>query len=120
MRNLVQHGKSINITLTAPINSGDALQIGDMLGVASVDGAIGDNIAFAVKKVYRLPKTAADVIVAGAVVNFDASAGAAGEITIAATAAAGDVTNCGRAHEDAGNGVASIAVSLNTGDGLGS
>jgi len=119
MRNLVQHGASINVTLAAPISSGDALQIGDMIGIASVDGAIGDNIAFAVMHVYRMPKTAVDVIAAGDNVNFDASAGAAGEVTSAAAAAAGDVTGFGVAFEAAGNGVATIAVLLTAGSGVG-
>lgn len=120
MRNLVQDGKRINITLAAVIASGDALQIGDMLGVASVDGAIGDNIAFAIRETYRLPKTAADAINPGDVVNFDASAGAAGEITSAATAAAGDVTACGVAMETAAAATTDIAVQLTPGTGTGS
>lgn len=120
MRNLVSDGKRINVTLAAVIASGDALQIGDMLGVASVDGAIGDNIAFAIRQTYELPKTAANVIAAGDVVNFDASAGAAGEITSAATAAAGDVTACGVAMEAKGAATTTIAVQLTPGTGTGS
>lgn len=121
MRNLVQDGKRINITLAAAILSGNGLQIGDMLGVASVDGEIGDNIAFAIRQTYELPKATADAINAGDVVNWDASAnGGLGEITSAATAAAGDVTACGVAMETVGAGPVLIAVQLTPGTGTGS
>jgi len=121
MRNLVSDGKRINVTLAATIVSGGGLQIGDMLGVASVDGVNGDNIAFAIRQTYELPKATADVIAAGDVVNWDASGnGGLGEITSAATAAAGDVTACGVAMEAAAGGVLLIAVQLTPGTGTGS
>lgn len=120
MRNLVSDGKRINVTLAAVIASGDALQIGDMLGVASVDGAIGDNIAFAIRQTYELPKTTAQVIAAGDVVNWDESAGTAGEVTGAATAAAGDVTAFGVAMEAADGTTSVIDVQLTPGTGTGS
>ena len=120
MRNLVQNGKRINVTLAAAINSGDGLQIGDMLGVASVDGAIGDNIAFATVGVYRMPKVAADAISAGDVINWDASEGSAGGVTNQAAASAGDVTACGVAWEDAGAATTEVAIKLTPGTGTGS
>ena len=121
MRNLVSDGKRINLTLAAAILSGNALQIGDMLGVASVDGEIGDNIAFAIRQVYELPKATAVIIAAGESVNWDASAnGGLGEITNVATAGVGDVTALGVAMEAVGAGPVLIAVQLTPGSGTGS
>jgi len=120
MRNRIQNGKSINVLLAATISSGDALQIGDMLGVASVDGISGQTIAFRVMEVFNLPKTTAQVLAQGDVVNWDASAGAAGEVTGAATAAAGDVTGFGVAWEAADGTVSVVDVLLAPGQGVGS
>jgi predicted RecA/RadA family phage recombinase len=117
MRNKVQDGKSINVTLAAAITSGDPLGISDMVGVASVDGEIGDNIAFRTEGVFRCPKLTTDVVVQGDTLNWDASAG---EFILGATAAAGDVTAAGVAWEDAGNGVTEVAVKLNAVGGTGS
>lgn len=120
MRNRIQNGKSLNVLLSATIKSGDALQIGDLLGVASVDGVSGETIAFRVMEVFNLPKVTAQVIAQGDVVNFDASAGAAGEVTGAATIAAGDVTGFGVAWEAADGTTSDIDVLLAPGQGVGS
>ena len=120
MRNRIQNGKSLNVLLAADIQSGDALQIGDLLGVASVDGLSGETIAFRVMEVFNLPKVTAQVIAQGDVVNWDASAGAAGEVTGAATAAAGDVTGFGVAWEPADGTTSDIDVLLAPGQGVGS
>ena len=120
MRNRIQNGKSLNVLLAADISSGDALQIGDLLGVASVDGLSGETIAFRIMEVFNLPKVTAQVIAQGDSVNFDASAGAAGEVTGAATAAAGDVTGFGTAHEAADGTTSDIDVLLTPGQGVGS
>lgn len=120
MRNRIQNGKSLNVLLAADISSGDALQIGDLLGVASVDGLSGETIAFRVMEVFNLPKTTAQVIAQGDSVNWDASAGAAGEVTGAATAAAGDVTGFGTAHEAADGTTSDVDVLLAPGSGVGS
>lgn len=121
MRNLVSDGKRINVTLAGTIVSGGGLQIGDMLGVASVDGVATDNIAFAIRQVYELPKATAVVIAAGDVLNWDASAnGGLGEVTNVATAAAGDVTAFGVAMEAVGAGPVLIAAQLTPGTGTGS
>jgi len=120
MRNRIQNGKSINVLLGADISSGDALQIGDLLGVASVDGLNGETIAFRIQEVFNLPKVTANVIAAGDVVNWDASAGGAGEVTSAATAAGGDVTGFGTAHEAADGTTSDIDVLLSPGQGVGS
>ena len=53
-------------------------------------------------------------------VNFDASAGTAGEVTGAATAAAGDVTGFGVAWEAADGTTSDIDVLLAPGQGVGS
>jgi len=120
MRNRIQNGKSMNVLLGADISSGDALQIGDLLGIASVDGLSGETIAFRITEVYELPKVTANVIAQGDSVNWDESAGTAGEVTNVATAAAGDVTGFGTAHEAADGTTSVINVRLAPGSGVGS
>lgn len=74
MKNFVQPGKMIDVTATAAVSSGDVVVVGDMIGVASVDAAIGEKFALAVWGVFEVAKEAA-AISEGAKVYWDAGDG---------------------------------------------
>ena len=98
--NREKQGKRITHDPGATVSSGDPFVIGTLLGVALVDGVSGTNMEFAIEEVYRLPKLDAAVISIGDSVDFDSSAGAAGEIDDnAMTPASGDLSDCGVAME---------------------
>ncbi len=102
-RNREQNGKRITTDPAATISSGDPFVIGTLLAVALVDGVTGTEMEFAIDEVYRLPKLDAAVIAQGDPVDFDSSAGSAGEIDDSAmTPASGDLSDCGIAWEGKG------------------
>lgn len=114
--NYVNEGISIQHTASgSALSSGDVIVIGEQIGVALVDIAVGETGTVALSGVFTLPKVSAAVIAAGESVIWDASAVAFDDN--AATPATGDVSGCCVAMEAAGNGVTSIAVKLNVGVG---
>lgn len=114
MKNLKAKGDMINVTLTAAVVAGQVLVIGSLIGVASIDGEIGDVVPFAVEGVFAIPKNDAAVIAQGDSVVWDTSVGetqANGFVS-----AAGDIIDCGIAWE--GKGATSgetILVKINAG-----
>lgn len=73
MKNYIQPGNMIPLTMAAIVKSGDPVMIGSIFGVAAIDGAIGESINCAVVGVYDLPK-ATGVVAQGAPIYWDASA----------------------------------------------
>lgn len=65
MKNFIAHGEVIEVTATAAITSGEAVVIGDTVGVAIISGAIGDKVSCAQEGVYELPKAAGAIIAQG-------------------------------------------------------
>lgn len=114
--NYVNEGISIQHTASgSALEAGDVIRIGQQLGVALVDIAVGATGTVALSGVFTLPKVSGAVIAAGESVIWDASAEAFDDN--AATPATGDVSGCCVAMEAAGNGVTTIAVKLNVGVG---
>lgn len=114
--NYVNEGISIQHTASgSALAAGDPIVIGEQIGVALVDIAVGETGTVALSGVFTLPKVSAAVIAAGESVIWDASAGEFDDN--AATPATGDVSGCCVAMEAAGNGVTTIAVKLNVGVG---
>lgn len=107
MRNKITEGKMITYAHTAAVVSGQAVKIGNLLGVAATDGAANETVEYAISDVYELPKTSADVVAIGALVYWNA---AAGEITTVAT---GNL-EAGRAYAAAGAGATKVQVLLNS------
>ena len=109
-KNFLQEGEVMvwtNITASAVV-SGQVVAMGNILGVAEVDIAVGasGSVGFGV---YRVPKVAGAVIVAGDSLLWDASA--SGFDDNAAVAAAGDIGGSAAvAFETAGAGVTTLAV----------
>jgi len=86
--------------------SGSPVVVGDMLGVAAVDIAPGEEETVIVSGVFILPKKAADDIAIGKTVYFDA---ASNHITTTA----GSHTKAGKAFANAGATTTIVPVKLN-------
>lgn len=104
MKNFVQNGKTIAVTLTAAIVSGAAILVGALVGVAVQSGEIGDTISVNLTGVYTLPK-AAGALSQGAVLYWDNTAKNV-------TATASGNTKIGHAWAAALNGDATVDVML--------
>lgn len=59
MKNYVQPGKVMTVTLAAAVLSGEGMVVGDLFGVATGKGAIGEQIELALQGVYKLAKPTA-------------------------------------------------------------
>lgn len=59
MKNFHKPGKMIPVTLAAAVVSGAPLLIGELVGIASKSGAIGDVVEFALQGVYSIAKPTA-------------------------------------------------------------
>jgi len=97
MKNFYQTGRTLPLVMTQAVVSGQLLQIGKFIGVAAVNGNIGDTIEVALEGVFTLPKTPADVITQGQGLHFIPATGvvdAGGTVLfgVAATAAAAGST----------------------------
>jgi predicted RecA/RadA family phage recombinase len=71
MKNQVQKGDAVNVTLTAAITSGSGLLLGAMFGVAAVNGNIGDVIALWLVGVFTLNKNSAEAWTLGQAIYWD-------------------------------------------------
>jgi predicted RecA/RadA family phage recombinase len=109
--NHVQPGKVLEYTnaTAAAISSGDVVQVGQILGVALVDIAIGESGSVQIDGVFTVPKVTAAVIAQGESLTWDVSAGKFDDNL--ATPATGDVTGApALAFEAAGNTATELAV----------
>lgn len=117
MKNFVQEGVLIDHVATAALSSGDPVAIGNMVGVAAGDAAIGDTVPVRLAGVFDLPKLDAAVIGLYEQVSFDVSAGEIDDASI--TPASGDITLCGIALEAKGATTSeTIRVRLAEGGGV--
>jgi predicted RecA/RadA family phage recombinase len=107
MRNKITEGNMIPYAHTAAVVSGQAVKIGNLLGVAATDGAANEAVEYAIAGVYELPKTSADVVGIGALLYWNDTAK---EITTTAT---GNL-EAGRAYAAAAAGVTSVRLLLNS------
>lgn len=106
MKNYIQPGDVLDHTAAAALVSGAGVLIGSRLGVATKDAAIGETIGVAVRGVYNLPKLTTDVVAQGVPLYWDNTNK---RLTVTATAN----TLAGYAAAAAGNGVATVNISLN-------
>jgi predicted RecA/RadA family phage recombinase len=106
MKNFVQNGKTIEVTLAAAILSGAAMLIGALVGVAVTSGGIGDVVAFELEGVFTLPK-AVGAVSQGAILYWDDTAK-----NVTTSAASGANTKIGHAWASALSGDATIDVKL--------
>jgi len=114
MKNYVDSGDQSEILTAAAHYSGDVVVINELVGIAQGDALIATQAIIVIEGTFRLPKTTGVAILAGALVNFDASAA---EVTSGATAAAGDVTDFAIAMEPALSAATFVNVKLMPGAG---
>lgn len=108
-KNFKQEGRVIDVVATAAVVSGQVLKLGNVLGVALKDAAIGESFSLAVEGVFDVPKVSGAVIGQGQSLVWDVSAGAFDDNL--ATPATGDVSGSSAfAFEGGTNGQTTIAV----------
>lgn len=73
MKNFIQEGEVIDVTLSGTITSGDVVVAGSLVGVAQISGVSGDVIPVKLCGVYELAK-ATGALTQGAQVYWDNSA----------------------------------------------
>lgn len=116
MKNYIQPGRTISAVLAAACVSGELVQLGALVGVASVSGAIGDTVELELEGVFDLVKVDAQAWTFGAVIYRDAATGAA--TTAADLDTAGDPQNTKIGHAvaavagDAGLVVGRVRLSI--------
>lgn len=112
-KNYSQHGNVLNYTAGASIDSGDAVLMGDTLGVALSDATSGDEIAVQIEGVFELPKVTGAINI-GDKLDWDDSEDALGK---GITPASGDIIGCGIAAAGAASGDETVMVKLTPGTG---
>lgn len=75
MRNFIQSGHTLTAIMAVAVSSGDGVLIGGMFGVASTDGAIGEEVELQVDGVFDLPKTSANEPTQFAIAYWDPDLG---------------------------------------------
>lgn len=104
MKNFVQPGEVLPLTLAAPVLSGGGVLAGSFFGVAAIDGATGETIDVALRGVFDLPK-ATGALTQGQAAYWDAAAGRI-------TATSSGNTLVGAAATAAASGAATARVRL--------
>lgn len=104
MRNKIQNGMTIDVIAAVATLSGDLVKLGDLVGVAACDAAIGAKVAVELVGVFEVPK-GTGVITAGTKLYMVAA-----DKTVTATATAN--TFAGHAIADAANGDATVLMRL--------
>lgn len=107
MKNFVQPGEMLLLTMPVAVSSGDPVMVGSIFAVAATDGAIGADVVCAVTGVFELPK-AAGVVAQGAPMFWDAAAK-----KLTTDDDEGDNPRVGAAIKAALSGAAIVAVRLN-------
>ncbi len=73
MKNYIQPGNVLPLTMPAAVKSGDGVLVGTLFGVAAIDGASGAVVDCALTGVYELPK-ATGAITQGQAIYWDNTA----------------------------------------------
>lgn len=103
-RTFTQPGKVIQHTAAAALSAGDVVIVGNLVGVALVDMAIGETGSVSISGVHTLPKVTGTAWTQGAVLDWDDSLGAFA--TTIVTPAAGDLEGGAIAAADAASAAA--------------
>ncbi|MDR6500319.1 putative RecA/RadA family phage recombinase [Burkholderia ambifaria] len=77
MKNYIQDGDILTVTLTTAVNSGDLVLLGSSKTPAVAYGSYAANVPgeYALDGVFELPAVAADAAIVGDAAYFDAAAG---------------------------------------------
>ncbi|RNF35393.1 DUF2190 family protein [Paracoccus methylarcula] len=74
MKNYIQPGENLTLTMAAAVTSGDGVLVGSIFGVAQGDAAVGDAVVLVRRGVFNLPKVSAEAWSAGDPVYWDDTA----------------------------------------------
>ena len=74
MKNFFMEGKTITLTAPYAVTSGQALQVGSILGVASGDAAISTDVETVLEGVFTLTKATGAAWTQGALIYWDNAA----------------------------------------------
>lgn len=107
MKNQVQKGDVLDLSVADGKNSGDGILVGNIFGVLAEDNSSGGAAirAVAVEGVFTLPKLSSDDMAVGEKVNWNDSNDELQEAT-------SDLDNVATVVEAAGNGVTTVKVKL--------
>jgi predicted RecA/RadA family phage recombinase len=108
MKNYIQAGKSLPLTMAADVSSGDPVLIGDLFGIVQADALTGEAVEVLLEGVVSMTRDAADTFAEGALVYFNEGAG---EVTTDPAAGANKLI--GASVEAAGPSAGSLKVRLN-------
>jgi predicted RecA/RadA family phage recombinase len=73
MQNFIQKGSTLTLLVAAAIQSGEAVLVGKIFGVAVTDVAAGESGEFDTTGVFELPALVTDVAAQGAILYWDAA-----------------------------------------------
>lgn len=73
MQNFIQKGGTLTLLVAAAIQSGEAVLVGKIFGVAVTDIAAGESGEFDTTGVFELPALVTDVAAQGAILYWDAA-----------------------------------------------
>ena len=65
MKNFLQPGKSVPLTMAADVTSGDLVTVGDTVGVVQADALNGEVVETLLEGVVSVPRDSADTYVEG-------------------------------------------------------
>lgn len=71
MKNYVQPGENITLTMTADVASGAGVLIGSIFGVAQGKALAGEDLVLVRRGIFDMPKTAAQAWTVGAKIYWD-------------------------------------------------
>ena len=72
MKNFIQKGMTLTLLAAAAIQSGEAMLVGKIFGVAMANVAAGATGEFETEGVFELPALSTDVAAQGAILYWDA------------------------------------------------
>jgi len=105
MKNFIQEGTTLTVAAPAAVVSGQYVTVGAIRGVACYDAASGEPLEVATEGIFTLPKVTADNVAAGDLLYWNGTA-------CTKTAGTGSKPLIGVAVKAAGNGAATVDVSL--------
>jgi predicted RecA/RadA family phage recombinase len=105
MNNHIANGKIFAVTATVLVLSGSLVKVGDLVGVAATDIAVGETGSVSIAGVYEVPKATGFAAAQGSKLYFDATAG-----KLSGTEAGN--TFAGYAYESAATGDTLVRVRL--------
>lgn len=74
MKNFIQLGKTMDVTLAGTKAAGDGHVVGSLVGVLKSSGVNGDTVAMSLKGVFEMPKTAGQAQAKGVILYWDDTA----------------------------------------------